>query len=152
MGARGPKPKPPALVVLEGNRGKRKINRAEPRPGVGRPRPPAFLSGVGLELWNRTVPELERMHLLTVVDGEALAAYCVAYGEFADSTEQIDRDGLTVTTSFGNVIQNPAVGIRHRAMQLMKAFAAEFGLTPSSRGRMVIGDHEEKSELERLLD
>jgi hypothetical protein len=44
MPLRGRRPKPTAIRVLEGNPGKRAINRREPIP-TGSPEPPAFLKG-----------------------------------------------------------------------------------------------------------
>jgi phage terminase small subunit len=43
---------------------------------------------------------------------------------------------LAIARLYGFVQKRPEVTIAREAMQLMKAFAAEFGLTPSSRTRL----------------
>ena len=45
-------------------------------------------------------------------------------------------EGLILRTKSGNVIQNPLVGAANKAMADMVRYAAEFGLTPSSRTRV----------------
>ena len=48
----------------------------------------------------------------------------------------IAKKGMTFKTPNGFVQKRPEVTIAREAMQLMKAFAAEFGMTPSSRTRL----------------
>ena len=43
--------------------------------------------------------------------------------------------GLTLSTSNGNLVQNPMVGTANTAMRDAMKYAAEYGLTPSSRMR-----------------
>ena len=66
------------------------------------------------------------------VDRAALAAYCQAYGRWAQAERAVkalaERDGigagLVVETKGGNMIQNPLVGVANRAMGLMMKAAA----------------------------
>ena len=46
---------------------------------------------------------------------------------------------------YGNLIQNPMVGIADKAMQDMMCYATEFGMTPSSKS-MVRVDPENEAE------
>ena len=43
---------------------------------------------------------------------------------------------LTETTSNGNIIQNPLVGIANKSLELMHKYLTEFGMSPSSRTRV----------------
>lgn len=138
MGARGPLPKPTALKVLEGNPGKRPLNRAEPKPRPVAPKCPAWLLLEAKREWRRVAPELERLGLLTVVDGTALAGYCQAYARWREAEAALSEHGLTFATDKGYVCVRPEVAIAQRSLQLVKGFCAEFGLTPSSRGRMTL--------------
>ncbi len=65
MGRRGPAPKPTVLVLMEGNRGKRPINKREPKPDEFRHKPPEHLDAQAKKEWNRLVPILTRMKVLT---------------------------------------------------------------------------------------
>ncbi len=143
---RGRKPKPTYLKLLTGNPGKRPLNEREPQP---RPEPeipvaPLELSAEARAEWDRVAGELSRLGTLTLVDRAALAAYSQAYGRWIQAersiAEMAQRDqltgGLMIKTTNGNAIQNPLVGMANRAMSDMVRYAAEFGMTPSSRSRI----------------
>jgi len=86
------------------------------------------------------VPELERIGLLTVIDGDALAAYCQAWCEFMIATETLAKEGRHFTTESGYLAPHPAVAQQRSAWQAIKAFAALFGLDPASRARLEVPD------------
>jgi P27 family predicted phage terminase small subunit len=151
MGRRGPAPRPTVLRVLEGNPGKRPLNKREPRPRIVTPRPPAHLDARARAYWDELVPELERVPgLLTAVDGTALAAYCQACSEWEQADIAIQEHGLTTDTGHG-IFARPEVRIRDTAAKRMKAFAAEFGLTPSSRSRIQVGHSQDDSDSDGIL-
>jgi P27 family predicted phage terminase small subunit len=143
---RGRKPKPTYLKLLNGNPGKRPLNEHEPQPQPEREIPPAplELSAEARTEWDRVAGELSRLGTLTVVDRAALAAYSQAYGRWIQAERGIaqmaERDqltgGLMIKTTNGNAVQNPLVGMANRAMADMVRYAAEFGMTPSSRSRI----------------
>lgn len=148
MATRGPKPKPTHLKLVEGNPGKRRIGH-EPQPRQIAPTPPDPLDDLALEEWHRMATLLTNLGLLTEVDRSALAAYCQSYGRWAAAQNAIKElasrpdvpfDGLVVSTPSGAMIQNPLVGIANKAARDMVNFAAEFGMTPSARARLALGD------------
>lgn len=65
--------KPLALKLLEGNRGKRKLNKREPTATRDEPKMPRFLLPAAQEEWKRIVPILLELRVLTIADGSALA-------------------------------------------------------------------------------
>lgn len=140
----GTKPKPTSLKLIEGNRGKRPLNRKEPRIASALPSPPPHLTADALEEWNRVAVWLHRIGLLSEVDRAGLAAYAQAYGRWAQAERAIakmaEKDhltgGLMIRTSNGNAIQNPLVGTANKAAADMMRYAAEFGMTPSARTRI----------------
>lgn len=67
----GRKPKPTALKTLEGNPGKRKINKKEPIPGKGIPTCPEWLLPEAKLEWERLAAVMDQMGLLTEVDRTA---------------------------------------------------------------------------------
>ena len=136
MGARGPAAQPTNLRILRGNPGKRPLPKAEPKPTPKAPEPPALLKREALEEWHRLAPELERLGLLTVIDGAALAAYCQAYRRWIQAERRVSREGLVLDSKSRYAQAHPAMGIAQRSLQIMRAFMAEFGLTPASRSRI----------------
>jgi P27 family predicted phage terminase small subunit len=136
MGQRGPAPKPTELKRLAGNPGKRKLNEAEPKP-LGVPSCPAWLSREAKAEWRRVLPELVRLGIIGKVDGAALAGYCCAYATFRQAEEAIQTHGLTFETGTGYRAQSPEVGIRSKALEQMMQYLSEFGMSPSSRSRIV---------------
>lgn len=80
---------------------------------------------------------------MTEMDRAALAAYCQAYGVWAQAERAIlklqaggEINGLLMKTTNGNVIQHALIGIANKARADLVKFAAEFGMTPSARSRV----------------
>jgi len=147
----GPKTKPTKLKQLEGDIHKERWNPNEPQPKVSRPRCPQNLSDEARKEWRRIVPELEALGLLTTIDRAALAAYCAAWGRFIEAEKVIKEKGSLYKTANGNVIISPMLSVANRAMEQMRVFGAEFGLTPSSRTRISATPQESDDPLDRLL-
>jgi P27 family predicted phage terminase small subunit len=146
MGLRGPAPKPTALKVLDGNPGRRPLNHDEPKPRPVAPACPAWLAPEAKREWRRIAPVLERLGLLTEIDGAALAGYCQSYARWRQCQEAIQRDGLTFETATGYLAPRPEVAIGNKALAEVRAFCVQFGLTPSARSRMQLqaNDHDDQ--------
>lgn len=126
MAPRGRKPKPAALRRAEGNPGKRKIHET-PEPRQIRPDRPTWLDALAGTVWDRLVPELERTGVLTIVDGDALAITCQSYSDAVAARARLAKQKRQSWKD----IQAWQHGVK-----TFKAFATEFGLTPSSRSRI----------------
>jgi P27 family predicted phage terminase small subunit len=137
---KGPPPLPTHLKVVSGNRGKRPLNKAEPKPETRIPKPPEELSAEALEEWKRIAPLLLAAGMITVIDRAALAAYCQSYGRWAQAERALAAGELVIKTVRGNLVYNPLVRIANKAMADMVRFAAEFGMTPSGRSRVKVSD------------
>lgn len=132
----GRKPIPTALKILRGNPGRRPLPKDEPQIPAGIPEAPKHLTGKAKKEWHRIVPELHKAGLLTKVDGTALAAYCDCFAQWAEASRQLKKTGLLVKGSLGEPVINPLWKISNAAMERMKQFLVEFGMTPSSRSRV----------------
>ena len=153
----GRKPKPSALKLIEGNPGKRPLPENEPKPEPIAPKCPTWLHKDAKKEWKRIAPQLERLGLLTQVDMAALAGYCESWAQYKRAIEFIHKHGevYPIKDDEGRVKylqQVPQVSIANKALQQVRAFCAEFGLTPSARGRMVVpGADDKEDEMEQLL-
>lgn len=130
-----PRPRPPALKLIEGRgNGRDSGGRKIPQdPGWTRlpPEPPEILTGVALEEWHRVAPELQRLQLTKPVDAASLAAYCLAFQRLCEAQRIIDSEGILGRNSQGRV-RHPAVAVLEAASKDLRAWANEFGFTPSS--------------------
>ena len=136
----GRRPKPTALKLVEGNPGKRKINKAEPKPARSIPSCPAHLSDSGKVAWGRLSVLLDRMGVLTDADGAALERLCDCYTDILECRELIKQDGRTykTLTAQGDTLikGNPAVAQLRAADAQFKSYLIEFGLTPAARSKV----------------
>jgi P27 family predicted phage terminase small subunit len=110
------------------------------------PDAPKHLDDYALAEWHHICGALFRCGILTEIDGRGLAMYCQAYGRWRKAEEAIQEiakqdtinGGLMIMTTNGNWVQNPMVGTANTAMRDAMKYAAEYGLTPSSRVRLGI--------------
>ena len=147
----GRKPKPTAIKELEGNPGKRALNKKEPKPESAIPTCPNHLKGVASQEWRRVTRELYALGVLTRVDRAALAAYCTAYKDYVQAENKLKKEGAVIISDKGGLYQNPWMAIKKRSMDQMVKFASEFGMTPSSRSRVQVDIPSEEEELEKML-
>jgi P27 family predicted phage terminase small subunit len=134
--------KPAALKLVTGrapgrDSGGRQVN---PGPAFKRlpPSPPDHLSAEARAEWDRVVPELSRLDLIKAEDRAALAAYCEAWSTFVQASATVQAEGLTIEAKQG-VLAHPAVAIARNAGREVRAWAAHFGLTPSTEQALARG-------------
>jgi len=144
----GPAATPPALKLLNGrSEGRDSGGRVvTPPPDFRRipPKPPTWLSREAKAEWKRVVPGLSRLDLTKEEDRASLSAYCETWATYVDAIRQVRKDGIVVenrsirkdgTESVWKT-KNPAMAVAERASQQLRSWAAEFGLTPSSEGKL----------------
>lgn len=148
----GRKPKPSNLKLFEGNPGKRNLSENEPKPEPVAPDCPDWLSEDAQKEWQRVAPQLECLGLLTQIDMATLAGYCESWAQYKRAIQFIYEYGevYPLKTDAGEIKylqQVPQVGIANKALANIRALAAEFGMTPSARGRIEVpGISEDKGE------
>ena len=106
--------------------------------------------------WKRIAPQLNKMQLLTFVDKAGLAGYCLAWAQLKQAQEALGSEltyEYTNKNGSTNQITKPEVAIIHKCLEQIRAFCSEFGLTPSSRGRLKLpGDNDEESDpMEKIM-
>ena len=137
MGHRGPPPTPTELKRLRGNPGCRRLNDDEPKPAKGAPRMPAWMGRVAKDKWASTLKELSKLGVMTIVDGDALATYCVTWGRWRAAEAALEEHGQTMTVN-GAVKARPEVSIAAKLVLVVRQYQREFGLTPSSRSALTV--------------
>jgi len=139
-----PKPQPVALKLLQGrgpgtDSGGRPVKNV---PGFERaaPLPPAWLPAEARAEWERVVPALDRLGILRRIDAAALTGYCMTWHRFVEASAIVQREGTICTAhdNLGNVklTRHPALLTAEAASKELRAWAGEFGLTPSAEHRL----------------
>jgi len=141
----GRKPIPTHLKLVTGNPGRRPVDvEAQPRTSISRPDRPGFLNVEAAREWDRIVPELEMAGLLSRIDGAALAGYCSAYALFQRAelkiSEAAARDevgqGVVESSKNGFAQLSQWFVVRNKALEQLRQFLSEFGMSPSTRSRV----------------
>ena len=155
MGKRGPAPKPTKWKRFAGNPGHRPLNRNEPRLPAGVPPAPECVlqDEIALAEWNRVVPELLRLGVLSELYAAAIAAYCMSFSRWQQAEEILRQEGRTYKLRNGTVCKHPAVDIARDAMVMMRVFAGEFGMSPAARSRLhvTMPDDQESKKVRRYF-
>lgn len=149
MSTRGPKPKPTELKKIQGNPGKRPLNQGQPKPKVA-VKKPRGMQPLARKLWDEYAPELARLEILTGVDSAAFRLMAEHFGFALQAAKQMQEAGLTVASDEG-IKKNPLAQIFKDNSLAFKAYAAEFGLTPSSRTRLKVAPEGEQLSLAEQL-
>lgn len=77
-----------------------------------------------------------RFGTISKLDRAAVGAYCDAYSRWVEAATQILQYGLIFKAPSGYPMPWPYLAILHTALDQMRAFLTEFGMTPSSRSRV----------------
>ena len=135
MGVKGSgrRPKPTRLRVLEGNPSRRPVNTREPKPPAGMPDKPDDLGAIASAEWDRLGPPLVAMGTLTQVDGEAFTALTTQFARARQIRRSINRSARPLVKGR----PNPLWGMERETVKVWRSLLAEFGLTPSSRSKIV---------------
>ena len=142
----GRKPQPTALKLMKGV-AKERLNLNEPEFAkvTGKDSaPPDYLVPLAAGEWRRIFPELKKTGILTKLNRNVLAGYCAAYANWREVQDRLNRDIKSLIP--------PAVVLRmaNQALESLRRYASEFGLTPSSQSR-IIAKNPADDESDRLL-
>jgi P27 family predicted phage terminase small subunit len=149
MGKRGPAPKPTVLRVLHGDR-KDRINQGEPQPSGGEVVPTEELEGAARRAWDRIAPDLVRQGVLTAWDAQAFTTYCQMIAHYQEASRCLEAEGMTARGAAGGVIKSPYWQIMRDAVAVMTTIGGRFGLTPSDRAQLSLGDKGEQPNADLL--
>jgi P27 family predicted phage terminase small subunit len=135
---RGRRPKPTHLKELEGNPGKRRLNKDEPKPEGDLYAAPEWMSETQREGWAYAITNAPH-GLLKQLDRSVLAIWVVAEDLHRQAAEKIAQYGLlTKSPNAGLPLQSPYLAILNKQAQIMLKAGAELGFSPSSRTRVQV--------------
>ena len=155
MGKRGPKPTPTSLLKLRGSwRGD--INKHEPMPDVGVPECPKELDGIAKGCWDELAPMLVGMKVLTIADGKAFELLCVTFSNWKRSEAMLQKHGDVYPIRDANnqvkyLQQSPYVAMARNFGKAFKEMLCEFGLTPSARSRVTMGNDNQTKQADARM-
>ena len=131
-------PKSTALKLLQGNRGKRPINKSEPKPPRGIPAMPLWLEAfpVAVREWERESKILDKMGVITVADEGILATRAYLAHLIQTLAWELKREGTTIDTKRGGPKQNMKMGQMQSALGEYRRVGYMLGLDPSGRTRL----------------
>lgn len=168
MGARGPKPLPANVKAFTGT-AHRPLRAADlsdgVHPEVGLPSMPTHMSAEARKEWKRVTPLLLELNLLTKIDRSALELYCRTYGRL----QQVERaltqkqeqllgsghdptDALVQPTPTGFVRESALSRLAADLSQQVDRYLASFGMSPSSRSRVVASRNDAQFRLPGMED
>jgi len=141
MAKRGPKPTSTNILKLRGSwRGD--IKKDEITPSNKPPTMPSWLSKEAKIEWRRIIRILKSQGTLSEINRTIIAAYCECYADYLEAREycrNMNKDGkssIVCETKKGNIIQNPAIGIRNTALKMMLKIATELGISSIAKSRI----------------
>ncbi|HGK4852915.1 TPA: phage terminase small subunit P27 family [Yersinia enterocolitica] len=144
----GPPKTPTHLVLVKGNPSKRAINKSEPKPPSGVPPIPKHFDKQGKYWFKRIGDELDKVGVMTTLDGKALELLIEAYTEYRHHCDTLEREGYTFAVydeedkdegkkrSIRMIKMHPASVMKSDAWKRVRAMLSEFGMTPASRSKV----------------
>ena len=143
------RPKPTKLKIIEGNPGKRPLPENEPKP---RPKAPSIAEGLddnAREMWEFLAPKLEKMGLLTEIDGDSFANLCQLRSRLVAIRKFINEENRSLVQEVhkpdpdGGMRKeykpSPYVVMEKQYMEIFRHHASEFGLSPRGRVGLSVG-------------
>lgn len=150
MGKRGPAPVPTNVKVLRGERADR-VNHREPVPAPGSVTPPGWLSIETLAVWDEYGPQLEARGVLTSWDADTFGILCDAIVHYRQASALVAASGVLIKGRKDAAVKSPAMQVVRDTAATIRVYAAEFGMTPSARGGLVVGEDAQAAGAARLL-
>lgn len=156
MGARGPQPKPTNQKQLEGTYRPDRAPANEPAAD-GKPICPSWLSQDAKTEWRRLVPDLIASGLAGRIDRNALARYVETWTRWRQAVQMIAKSGEVIPIknedgSLKYLQTSPYVSIARSLGDQLQKLEQSFGMTPSSRSRIDVGQTEAQDELDAFLN
>jgi len=133
MGARGPRPKPTAVLVREGNKDVSRRRAHEPKCVVELPPVPGWMSEPEKDAWEMFGGKLLDMGVVTGPDSAGLELLVASYVRWRQLSDFLTENGETYTTKSGAPRTRPEARLRIEAARDLLRLLREYGLTPAAR-------------------
>ena len=141
MGQRGPSPKPSSLKKLHGTfrPDRAPENEATPQLATGNQlKAPDWLSEGATQKWDELALRLHNLGLLTEVDLDTFALYCVTWANWREAEEEIRSEGPTTTAQSGYQAVSPHITRAKTHLSELIKLSGLLGLSPSARTRIEV--------------
>ena len=136
---RGPAPTPTAVKKLRQTfrPDRAPANEAEPNPASPyQLKAPEWLSERATDKWNELALRLHSLGLLTEIDLDVFALYCVTWDRWRESEEAVKKNGaITVAQSGYQAVSPHVTRSKNHLAELIK-LSGLLGLSPSARTRV----------------
>jgi len=144
MSKPGPGRTPTSLLQLRGS-WLPASHKNEPKTSKKRPRQLSGMSKSASDRWDRLMPHLMEMGILSAVDGEALRRYCQTLAHWKRYQAMLVKQAVDLGAP------KYARGLRlyRNLSTLLHRMDGEFGLSPSARASLEVSDEVQESELEK---
>lgn len=99
------------------------------------------------------MPVLAERRILTDGDMATFENYCLATAQVRQCQAEIaNAESMFVSSPRSAPRPHPAFRLMHEAMRQARQLAAELGLTPVSRSKPAIADHDDDDDFAGLVD
>lgn len=131
-------------------------NKKAPSADGREPVMPDYFGEDECQKWLELCGDLKRMGVLSTDTREIMIAYCCAYGGWMECRRQLKKFGMVLPIKDENgkaidIKRNPYSVELHKYRDEMNRLLPEFGLTPSSRSRLVSFSNTEEDPFEQWL-
>ena len=137
----GRPPKPTAMRVIEGDRGKRGRSKQEPDPeylAAENMVAPAWLPAAAKVVWDELVPALQKARLVAVIDVELLAHGCAAIAMCRKATIRAHKKTVIAGKDGAGDSLSPWLIVQSMSFKQLNAVLLQFGVGPAARTRIAI--------------
>lgn len=137
------RPRQPSNVQdLNGTRNSRRRSEPVPVGGFSR-KAPRNLDPAERKHWDRVVPELESMRVVTSADAQTVLAYVEALAMRDQALKEIKahkrkRGTIMAEGANGQMIQHPAIRVHREYASLADKFGQSLGMTPRGRAELAV--------------
>ena len=142
---RGRKPKPTELKLVTGNPGRRPLPKNEPKTRGPLGGPPKWMTDEQRGIWEEAIKEAP-LGVLTASDRHLFTTWVCAVNLHRKAAMEVGEQGITLTTTNGNIIQSPCVGAMNTQAQIIMRASSELGFSPVSRSRVTVPDEGNEKE------
>jgi P27 family predicted phage terminase small subunit len=150
MPVRGRKPTPTVIKMLNGNPGRRALPLYEPRPQEVPLDFKPNLEGDALDVWREIAPALIDSGVLLSTDVFMAGMLCQQVALYRRAHDAVARARSFASPRTGQV--SPALTAMNKSLAAIRALAADFGLTPSARARIVAAPPASATDEDRFFD
>ena len=141
----GPKPTPTAKLANRGS-WRAKTRGGEPAPPEGNAIPPAWLLSNAEQYWDKILPMLEGMGIMSPAYSPMLGLLVNSMARYIEYEERVTTSGPVTLNTNGNEATSPWWTARNKALDQVLKISREFGLSPAAMTTIRMPDSPPKTK------